>query len=81
MIELKKNERLRVRRWESQDDWCYCVVELLSPNGMSAGLRVIDGVIRPKDGGLVTGFLPVSLTEPDEAWEISSETRLEIEPR
>ena len=77
-MKLEKGDRVRVRRLGSLDNWCICRVELVSPNGMSVGLRVEDGAVHPKDGGMVTGFLPVSLMR-DQAVEIATNTNLEME--
>jgi hypothetical protein len=67
-----------VRRLGSSDEWCICVVELVSPNKLSFGLTVEDGAIYPEHGGIVTGFLPV-LVDGRNAYEISSMTPLEID--
>jgi hypothetical protein len=75
---LVKDNRVRVRRLGSTDDWCMCRIELVSPNKMSMGLRVEDGAVRPLQGGIVTGFLPVSMMR-NSVVEISSKTELEIE--
>ena len=78
MTDLVKGDRVRVRRLGSVDKWCICRVELVSPNGMSLGLAVEDGAVYPERGGIVTGFLPVSLMR-NEAVEIATLTRLEME--
>jgi len=78
MREVKKGDRVRVRRLGSNDDWCICVVAIVSPNQLSFGLNVEEGALIPKRGGIVTGFLGVSVVHPD-AYEISSATPLEID--
>jgi len=75
---MKKGDRLRVRRLGSDDDWCMGVVELVSPNGMSMGFMVEHGGVRPEQGGIVTGFLAVSLMRGT-ATEIATATELEIQ--
>jgi hypothetical protein len=45
---------------------------------MSVGLMVEDGVVWDGRGGMVTGFLPVSLMY-DRAVEVATETELEMD--
>jgi len=76
--ELTKGERVRVRRRGTSDDWCLCRVDLVAPSGMSLGLIVEDGAVRTEHGGMITGFLPVSMTKSHPV-DIASRTELEIE--
>lgn len=78
MTDVKKGDRVRVRRLGSKDDWCFCTVALISPNGLSMGLVVEDGALRSQRGGIVTGFLPVSVVK-EHAYEIGTMTELEME--
>lgn len=78
MREVQKGDRVRVRRLGSADKWCECLVCIVSPNGLSFGLDVQDGAVHSKTGGIVTGFLPISVTH-QHAYEIASMTPLEIE--
>ena len=78
MREVQKGDIVRVRRMDSSDDWCVCVVELVSHNGLSICLNVQDGALRTKTGGIVTSFLPVSVTDRC-AYEVASMTPLEID--
>ena len=80
MTEVKKGDRVRVRRLGSNDTWCYCKVEMVSPNRVALGLAVEDGALYSERGGSVTGFLPVSVVK-DNAYEVGTMTRLEIELR
>jgi hypothetical protein len=73
-----KGDRVRVRRQGTSEKWCMCRVDLVSPNGMSMGLSVEDGAVRTENGGIITGFLPVSLMR-GEAVDIATRTKLEIE--
>ena len=78
MSKYTKGDRVRVRRQGTNDKWCICRVELVSPNGLSLGLTVEDGAVHAESGGMITGFLPISLMR-NEAVEIATETRLEME--
>jgi len=77
VTEVKKGDRVRVRRLGSTDKWCYCTVTLVSPNGLSMGLTVEAGALYPERGGIVTGFLPISVVK-DDAYEIGTMTKLEM---
>jgi hypothetical protein len=78
MTDVKKGDRVRVRRLGSADGWCYCTVEMVSPNGVALGLVVEDGAVYTERGGMVTGFLPISVVK-DNAYEIGTMTKLEME--
>lgn len=77
-MNLEQGKRIRVRRLGSSDGWCTCLIELVSPNKMSMGLWVEDGAVRPLKGGMITGFLPVSMMR-NKAVEVATLTELEIE--
>lgn len=77
-MNLEQGKRVRVRRLGSSDNWCICLIELVSPNKMSMGLAVEDGAVWPLEGGMITGFLPVSMMR-NKAVEIATLTELEIE--
>ena len=78
MAELTKGDRVRVRRLGSNDKWCECRVELISPNRLSLGLMVEDGAVFTERGGMVTGFIPV-LVVNEQPYEVMTQTGLEME--
>jgi len=80
MTDVKKGDRVRVRRLGSNDEWCICGVLLVSPNGQSLALVPEDGAVHTERGGIMTGFIPVSVIG-DNAYEVGTMTRLEIELR
>jgi hypothetical protein len=73
---------LRLRRWQSADEWCICTVDRASPNGEALLLIVLEGVLRPTLGGIMAGMIAVSV-DPEEgiATELFTDTELEIEMR
>jgi hypothetical protein len=78
VTEVKKGDRVRVRRLGSNDDWCICGVVLVSPNGQSLALVPVDGAVHTERGGIVTGFIPVTVIG-DNAYEVGTMTKLEMD--
>ena len=69
---------LRVRQRGTQDEWCVCQVQLVSPNGKSLALRILDdGVLRVRGGSMMLGL--GVLIEDGAAYEIGTNTELEID--
>ena len=78
MNKYTKGDRVRVRRQGTSDKWCICRVDLVGRSGLSLGLSVEDGAVHTESGGMITGFLPVSLMR-NEAVDIATRTKLEME--
>jgi hypothetical protein len=77
---LKAGDTVRIRRWETEDDWCICSVQLASTNGLSLALKVADGVLRTIKGELMTGALAVGIDpKTGFAFEVFSKTPLDFE--
>jgi hypothetical protein len=74
---LASGDVVRVRRVGTADEWCVCRVELVSKNGESLALRVLNGGLRAK-GGLMMGGMAV-LIEGGRAYEVFTDTELEME--
>lgn len=68
---------VRLRVLGTKDDWCICQVQMVSANGESVALHVVDGVLRV-DGGLMMGALAVHI-EYCGAYEVFTGAELEIE--
>jgi hypothetical protein len=79
---LKAGDVLRIRRAGSKDEWCMCRVELASTNGQSLALRVVEGILRPQQGGIIAGAIAITIDPVRRIpTEIFSNTDLEIEGR
>jgi hypothetical protein len=75
---IEQGDTVRLRPLGSTDEWCVCIVEVMSPNQQSAGLKIIEGVFRPRSGGMVLGAIPVSFTETAALFAFTGE-ELEME--
>ena len=78
----KHGDVWRIRRCGSKDSWCICSVVIVSGNGLSVGLRVIDGRLNTAHGGMMLGTLAVMIDpQAGTATEIFTRTELEVEER
>lgn len=58
---LTEGRRLRVRRLDTDDEWCEGHVVLASSNGKSVAVELRGGMVRTRDGGLIGCVLPLSV--------------------
>lgn len=75
---LIKGQPVRGRRKGPPDEWSYGHVGIVSGNGVSVGIHLVDAV-RTSDGGLVANFLPVLIDDAAETITGLDGTEYELE--